>query len=165
MLNPQVLGREVPGGFAGMYARQPDMIVNTRIAGAEIPFGSPLMYGEGGRVIPANADFTAAGFVGVAACEIKPSGTQQEGQYQPLDPVPVFQRGHVNVRAYGFPEKGGAVYVRTAKSDLAFANEPVGAFTANEESGKTVALPNCQWGGSIDTNGIAELVILTRGRA
>ena len=45
-LNPQVIGKEMPHGFAGCYARQPDMIVNTRPAGggAPIPFGTPLKY-------------------------------------------------------------------------------------------------------------------------
>lgn len=43
-LNPQVIGKEMPHGFAGSYARQPDMIVNTRPAGEEIPFGAALTY-------------------------------------------------------------------------------------------------------------------------
>ena len=43
-LNPQIIGKEMPHGFAGSYARQPDMIVETRPAGGEtaIPFGAPL---------------------------------------------------------------------------------------------------------------------------
>ena len=36
-LNPQVIGKEMPHGFAGCYARQPDMIVNTRPAGGGAP--------------------------------------------------------------------------------------------------------------------------------
>ena len=52
-LNPQVIGKEMPHGFAGCYARQPDMIVNTRPAGggAPIPFGTPLKY-DGAEVVP-----------------------------------------------------------------------------------------------------------------
>ena len=34
-LNPQTIGQTMPHGYAGSYARQPDMIVNTRPAGAE----------------------------------------------------------------------------------------------------------------------------------
>ena len=34
-LNPQIIGKEMPHGFAGCYARQPDMIVETRPAGGE----------------------------------------------------------------------------------------------------------------------------------
>lgn len=169
-LNPQVIGKEMPHGFAGGYARQPDMIVNTRPAGGEtpIPFGAPLVYDSTKpAVVAAGAGFTAAAFAGVAGAEIKTALTyltQQEGQYAPGEPVSVFQRGSINVKAYGTPALGGTVYVRTAASGT-YTTEPVGAFTATNESGSTVALTNCQWGGAADANGIAELVILTRANA
>ena len=72
-LNPQVIGKEMPHGFAGCYARQPDMIVETRPAGgtAAIPYGTPLAYGTKPAVVPAGAGFTAADFAGVAGFEIK----------------------------------------------------------------------------------------------
>ena len=164
-LNPQVIGKEMPHGFAGCYARQPDMIVNTRPAGggAPIPFGTPLKY-DGAEVVPMGAAATAAQFVGVAGAEIKSALTyldQSQGQYAPGEPVSVFQRGSINVRAYGTPALGGTVYVRTAASDT-YTTEPVGCFTATNDSGYTVALTNCQWGGAADANGIAELVILTK---
>lgn len=166
-LNPQIIGKEMPHGFAGSYARQPDMIVETRPAGGEtpIPFGAPLVYDDTKpAVVAAGAGFTAAAFAGVAGAEIKTALTyltQQEGQYAPGEPVSVFQRGSINVRAYGTPALGGTVYVRTAASGT-YTTEPVGAFTATNESGSTVALTNCQWGGAADANGIAELVILTK---
>lgn len=169
-LNPQVIGKEMPHGFAGCYARQPDMIVETRPAGGEapIPFGAPLVYdATKPAVVAAGAGFTAAAFAGVAGAEIKTALTyltQQEGQYAPGEPVSVFQRGSINVKAYGTPALGGTVYVRTAASGT-YTTEPVGAFTATNESGSTVALTNCQWGGPADANGIAELVILTRANA
>lgn len=169
-LNPQVIGKEMPHGFAGCYARQPDMIVNTRPAGGEtpIPFGAPLVYdATKPAVVAAGAGFTAAAFAGVAGAEIKTALTyldQQAGQYAPGEPVSVFQRGSINVKAYGTPALGGTVYVRTAASGT-YTTEPVGAFTATNESGSTVALTNCQWGGAADANGIAELVILTRANA
>lgn len=170
-LNPQVIGKEMPHGFAGCYARQPDMIVETRPAGGEavIPFGAPLVYDTTKpAVVAAGAGFTAANFVGVAGFEIKSAMTyleQQAGQYAPGEAVSVFQRGSINVKAYGAPALGGAVYVRTAVSDGSYTSEPVGAFTATNESGKTVQLTNCQWGGAADANGIAELVILTKANA
>ena len=43
-LHPQNIGATMPHGFAGGYARQPDMIVNTRPAGAQIVFGTALKY-------------------------------------------------------------------------------------------------------------------------
>ena len=169
-LNPQVLGTDMPHGFAGCYARQPDMIVTTRPAGgtANIPFGAPLIYDSSKNVIQADATATAATFVGVAAAEIKSSldylnpGT---GAFAPGEAVGVFQRGSINVKCYdGSPALGGTVYVRTGTSET-YTTGVVGGFSANNESGKTVALTNCQWGGPADANGIAELVLLTRNLA
>ena len=166
-LNPQIIGKDMPHGFAGCYARQPDMIVETRPAGGETPivFGTPLVYDtDNVSVIPAGATFTAAEFAGVAGFEIKSVLTyldQAVGQYAPGEPTSVFQRGSINVKCYdGTPALGGTVYVRTATSDT--YTGVVGGFSANNESGKTVALTNCQWGGPADANGIAELVILTK---
>lgn len=169
-LNPQVLGTDMPHGFAGCYARQPDMIVTTRPAGgtANIPFGAPLIYDSSKNVIQADSTATAATFVGVATAEIKSSldylnpGT---GAFAPGEAVGVFQRGSINVKCYdGSPALGGAVYVRIAESDT-YENSPVGTFSATNESAKTVALTNCYWGGPADANGIAELVLLTRNLA
>ena len=169
-LNPQVIGKDFPHGFAGCFARQPDMIVQTRPAGGEanIPFGTPLVYDTDGKsVVAAGATFAAANFVGVAGFEIKSVLTyldQSAGAYAPGEAVSVFQRGSINVKAYGTPALGGTVYIRTAASET-YTGEPVGCFTATNESGDTVALANCQWGGPADENGIAELVILTRNKA
>ena len=69
-LNPQVIGAEMPHGFAGSYARQPDMIVNTRPAGGEIPFGMALTYDKDKNVVVfGNAETNT--FIGVAGKEIK----------------------------------------------------------------------------------------------
>lgn len=167
-LNPQIIGKDMPHGFAGCYARQPDMIVETRPAGgtAPIPFGAPLVYdAEKPAVVAAGATFTAAAFAGVAGFEIKSALTyldQQAGQYAAGEAVSVFQRGSINVKCYdGTPALGGTVYVRTAESGT-YTTGVVGGFSANNESGSTVALSNCQWGGPADANGIAELVILTK---
>ena len=142
------------------------MIVETRPAGgtANIPFGAPLVYDSSKNVVQAGADFTAATFAGVAGSEIKSVFSyldQRAGQYAPGEPVSVFQRGSINVKAYGAPALGGTVYVRTAASET-YTTEPVGAFTATNESSSTVALTNCRWGGPADANGIVELVILTK---
>lgn len=167
-LNPQIIGKDMPHGFAGCYARQPDMIVETRPAGGETPivFGTPLVYDtDNVSVIPAGATFTAAEFAGVAGFEIKSVLTyldQAVGQYAPGEPTSVFQRGSINVKCYdGTPALGGAVYVRT-KTSGTYTTGVVGGFSATNESGSTVALTNCQWGGPADANGIAELVILTK---
>jgi hypothetical protein len=165
-LNPQVIGTAMTAGFAGSYSRQPDMIVNTRPAGgsAAIPFGAPLVYSEG-TVVQMGADATAAQFVGVAGREIKSSLTyleQSPGEYNPGDPVSVFQRGSIQVKCQrGTPALGGAVYVRITYNS-SYSSAQVGGFEAEADSSNTVQLTNAQWGGAPDANGIAELVILTR---
>lgn len=165
-LNPQVIGKTMDAGYAGSYARQPDMIVNTRVAGgsANIPFGAPLVYSTG-TVVQMGASATAAQFVGVAGREIKSSLTyleQSPGEYAPGDAVSVFQRGSIQVYCQrGTPALGGAVYVRIAANG-SYEDAVVGGFEAEADSSNTVQLTNCQWGGPPDANGIAELVILTR---
>lgn len=168
-LNPQVIGTTMTAGYAGSYARQPDMIVNTRVAGGEanIPFGAPLVYSTG-SVVQMGASATAAQFVGVAGREIKSSLSyleQSPGEYAPGDPVSVFQRGSINVFCQrGTPALGGTVYVRITYNST-YQTAQVGGFEAEADSSNTVALTNCQWGGAPDANGIAELVILTRNNA
>lgn len=165
-LNPQVIGATMTAGFAGSYARQPDMIVNTRPAGGSAPihFGAPLKY-DGTNVVQMGASAEAAQFVGVAAREIKSALTyleQSTGQYAPGDPVSVFQRGSIQVYCQrGTPALGGAVYVRITANG-SYETAVVGGFEAEADSANTVQLTNCQWGGPPDANGIAELVILTR---
>lgn len=174
-LNPQIIGKDMPHGFAGCYARQPDMIVETRPAGGSTPilFGTPLVYGTAPTVVAAGAGFTAAKFAGVAGFEIKSALTyleQQAGQYAVGEPVSVFQRGSINVKCTGgTPALGGAVYILVAESEQGdLSNAAVGDFVASKDSttaANTVQLTNCQWGGPADANGVAELVILTKQNA
>ena len=165
-LNPQVFGKDFPHGFAGSYARQPDMIVNTRPAGGAVPFGLALTYDENKDVVV----FGSAGtntFIGVAGAEIKSAVTwpSQKGQYASGEPVSVFMRGSINVKCQrSTPSLGGAVYVRTAVND-SYPGCVVGGFEAEADSGKTQMLGDVQWGGPADANGIAELVILKRANA
>lgn len=171
-LHPQNIGTHFPHGFAGSYARQPDMVVSTRPAGgtAQIPFGAALMYDGNGAVIPMGAGATAEKFVGVAAREIKSALNyleQDVGTYAPQEAVPVFMRGCVNVKCQsGTPKLGGAVYVRVAEN-AALPNAAVGGFEAAADStaANTVLLANCQWAGTADANGVAELRILTINNA
>lgn len=167
-LNPQIIGAEMDHGFAGSYARQPDMIVSTRPVGASepLPFGTALMYDEKGAVVPLGGEGTTAEkFVGVAGREVRSALSyldQNTGAYTAGDACSVFQRGSINVVCQkGTAKRGGAVYVRIAKSASA-PNAAVGGFEAEADSTNTVQLTGCQWGGAADPNGVAELVILTR---
>lgn len=174
-LNPQVIGAEMPHGFAGCYARQPDMIVNTRPAGGDSPivFGTPLKYDSNKNVVPmAGTGTTAAEFVGVAAAEIHSALTYlspSNGQFAVGEPVGVFMRGSINVKCYkGTPALGGTVYVRIAETEEYAETTVVGGFEAEADSttaANVIALTNCKWGGPADANGVAELVILTRQNA
>lgn len=171
-LHPQNIGTAMPHGFAGSYARQPDMIVDTRPAGGseQIAFGAALVYDGAGAVIPMGSGAGAEQFVGVAARELKSALNyldQNAGAYAPREAVPVFMRGCVNVKCQnGVPRLGGAVYVRVA-ANAALPNAAVGGFEAAEDStaANTVKLANCQWAGPADANGIAELRILTMNNA
>lgn len=167
-LNPQNIGQTMTHGYAGSYARQPDMIANTRPAGAEIVFGAALMYDASGAVVPMGEGGTAEGFVGVAAREVKSALSyleQSVGSYAKGEAVTVFQRGAINVKcASGTPQLGGKVYVRIAANE-SIPTAVVGGFEAAADGVNTVELTNCQWAGPADANGVAELRILTMNKA
>jgi hypothetical protein len=71
-MSGKTIGRVMPNGFAGSYARQPDMIIDAHPLGgsAAVNFGAALVY-SAGKVVPAGAATTAADFAGIAAKEIK----------------------------------------------------------------------------------------------
>lgn len=167
-LKPQNIGVTVNHGYAGSYARQPDMIANTRPAGAEIVFGAALKYDETGAVVPMAAGSAAEDFAGVAAREIKSAMSyleQDVGSYAKSEAVTVFQRGAINVKCNaGTPKLGGAVYVRIAENE-SVPTGVTGGFEAAADGANTVQLTNCQWAGGADVNGVAELRILTMNKA
>lgn len=160
-LTPQTIGLNMSHGFAGSYARQPDMIVNTAPLGgtAIIPFGTPLVRGQGGAVIPMGTGNTGGQFIGVAGREVKSPAeffSRSVGQYAPQEAVSVFQRGCINVKCQkGSPVIDGTVYVRVTAS----GNYDVGGFEAEADGANTVALVNAQWNGPADNHGVAELRI------
>lgn len=160
-LNPQTIGLNMSHGFAGSYARQPDMITNTAPLGGTVAivFGTPLVRGENGAVVPMGAGNTGNQFIGVAGREVKSPAelySQNVGQYAPGEPVSVFQRGCINVKCQkGAPAVDGAVYVRVTASE----GHPAGGFEAEADGADTVALPNAQWNGPADNHGVAELRI------
>lgn len=166
-MNPQVIGGAMPHGYAGSYARQPDMIVASRLAGGTkmIPFGVPLKYTAAGAVAPMEAGDKAEDFVGIAAREFKSALNYLEqgtGSYAPGEAVSVFQRGCINVRCQnGTPKLGGAVYVRLTADE----NVPTAVAGGFEAAEGGVLLENCRWVGPADANGIAELRILTMQNA
>lgn len=164
-LNTQAIGKTMPNGFAGSYAQQPDMVIDTRPAGgsAAITFGTPLKY-DSGKVVAMGASDTAAKFVGIAAREIKTGLSylaQEAGQYAPGEPVSVFKRGVINVICQkGTPTVGGTVYLRVL-ANASFPGAVVGGLEAEGDSTNTVALSNVQWAGGADPNKVAAVRIMS----
>lgn len=166
----QTIGKTMTHGYAGSYSRQPDSVINTRPAGGKenILFGIGVSYDNDGKVVPMGTAGAKNNFVGVAVREVKSATdylNQNVGAYVPGDAVPVLMRGSVNVRCQrSTPSLGGAVYIRTATND-SYPGCVIGGFEAENDEGKTTMLGNCQWGGTADANGIAELIVLTRANA
>ena len=139
-LNPQIIGAEMEHGFAGSYARQPDMIVVTRPVGEKepLPFGMALMYDANGAVVlMQGSGVTADRFAGVAGREMRSALSytdQNTGAYTTGDAGSVFQRGSINVLCQkGTPKRGGAVYGRIIKN-TSLPNAVVGGFEAEADS-------------------------------
>lgn len=156
-------------GYAGDFARQPDMIIDTHpLGGSPVLFGTPLIYDIEGNVTAFHTGSTAADFVGVASRETKSATSylsQSAGQYETGEAVSVFKRGCINVLCkVGTPKLGGKVYIRTAANEN-IPTGTVGGIEAAEDTGKTVVLINCEWHGEKDINGVAEIRILTCNRA
>lgn len=166
----QNIGLTMPHGFAGSYARQPDLIVDSHHLGGsdQVVFGTALVYNTTGDVVPVSDANTAADFVGIAAREIKSAVNyhdQNVGCYVPGDAVSVLKRGCVNVICnVGVPKLGGNVYLRVKKND-AIPTGVVGGLEANADGDNTVLLTCCQWRGGSDANKVAEMRLLTCNRA
>ena len=163
----KAIGLSLNNGFAGVYARQPDLIITTRPNrdSGNIVFGSPVMINSDG-VQNVDDTLTAENFVGVAAAEVKGTlnymNQNSGGEYVPNSPVSVFQRGSISVICPNdAPARYGAVYVRI----VAVTGRNVGDFETVEVEDENVLIENAQWGGNKDSNNVAELVLLTRANA
>lgn len=162
-MSGKTVGLRMNYGYAGCYARQPDMVVTTKpnVGTAAIPFGAVVMQASGGVKL-SDATLTASNFVGFAAQQIQSStnylNQNGAGQYEVNDPVSCFQVGRINVKvADGSPALYGDVYVRIT----AATGKAIGDIECAADSGKCIKLDNCQYGGPKDANGIAEVVIFT----
>ncbi len=162
----QVIGKGMPHGYAGSYSRQPDMVVDTHpLTGKDsVPFGGIVVLSENGAAAPWGADSTADKFLGIAVREVKSATdffNQNEGSYRPGEAIPVMKRGCVNVICQnGIPAPGAKVYVRV-KVNGEKPKAVIGGFEASADADNSVELTNAQWKGTTDSNGVAELRILT----
>ena len=167
-MSGKVIGKSLNHGFAGQFARTPDMIIVTRSAEGEIKFGDVVIAGTTGmQVKKADNTTTATNVIGIAGAEVKSAYNyfeQSEGAYADKEAVAVLERGSISAECKnGTPTINGKVYI--AKTASAFSGAEVGDLAA-EVSGTAntdyVELTNCKWGGEKDANGVAELVFLSR---
>lgn len=170
-------GLDLNFGFAGNYARQSDMIIQTHpnTGTTDILFGAPVIINNGddfmganvGGVINADATTTMENFAGFAAAEYKAptgitlfeQGGEYGGRYVPQEQVGVFARGSISVICQeGTPEPNGAVYLRTVAGG---AGENVQNLSANDlaTSGEGILLTNCKWKTPKDERDVAEVRI------
>lgn len=178
------IGKMMNYGFAGTYARHPEMMIFTRPNDSEeyIVFGAPVMRAttaNDSTALPTNyaagtigvknvdATLTMENFVGVASWEVKSAFNyldQSYGSYSPHEAVSVFERGSISVLvAEGDPVIGQPVYVRIVDGG---ANLPIGSWSATDAgSGTHVEITNAQWMGPKDGRGVAEMALLRRENA
>jgi hypothetical protein len=156
-------------GYPGSFARNADCIIlNRGVRSADtinVNFGDPVVLNSDNSVSKFGASNTAAQFSGVAIREVKQAQDYYNpaGYYKPGTPSDVLTRGGICVTINnGTPTAGGAVYVRTVAGTLA---TPVGGFEAAvaSDGGSTILLTNTVFTtGSMDSNNIAEITILSR---
>lgn len=163
-----VIGTQMGFGFPGQTARQPQDIVRNHpvAAGAEnIYFGDPVVINADGTARKFGDADTAAKFAGVAARRIKQAfhyPDQSFGYYMEKEPCDVILRGNVSVKVNaGSPTVGSPVYIRTAEN-ASFPAGVIGGFEAAADGTNTILLTNAKWATTADSNGVAELAILTQ---
>jgi hypothetical protein len=160
-----VIGKSLLSGFAGTYARTPDIIVTTKRNNGTVPllFGLACQIDSSGGVLPIQPTFAADEFAGVVAAEAKTNTSfisgDVGGTYAPNEPTAVFQRGKISVVcANGDPAPNGPVYVCVASG----LSRPVGSFEAVADPPNNVLVPGLQWQNVADGTGVATLVILNQ---
>lgn len=116
-----------------------------------------------------NIENTVAQLLGIAVREVKqatdyyPGSGGASSQYLPGQPCDVLERGSVTeICQNGTPVAGGPVYLRLALN-ATYPNAVIGGFEAAADGTNSVLVPNYMWTtGNVDSNGVAELTVLTR---
>ena len=162
----KTIGKSLNYGYAGNYARQPDMVIGSFVVDDEsrsIKFGEPVFLLENGHVSVFENGGTEEIFVGVASSEVKSTFDyhSMEGNYAPQQMASVMQRGAISVLCnVGEAKVGGKVYVRVKEND-SIIGSVLGGFEAEADGENTVHLKNCVWRSDKDSNSIAELFMRT----
>lgn len=162
-MSGKTIGTSLNHGFAGNYARMPDMVIGTLCIhdeSSDVLFGDAVFLKDGaGTAFQEN--LTAADFVGVAVSEIKSAFTfgSMEGLYKPGQAASVIKRGAVSVICQeGEPVAGRPAYLRVAVNE-SLPDAKVGGFEAAADGDNTLLLPNAVWASGSDSNHVAELLL------
>lgn len=165
----KAIGISLNYGYPGNYARTPDDIVASRLlneTSESIPFGAAVCINSDNTYSAVKSDTTAADIAGIALRVVKQAisySEQNRTEYKAGEYMSVLERGAATVVCnVGNPTANGKVYVRTKKNG-SIANGVVGGFEAAEDTGNTIEIPNMRWtNGSMDTNRVCEVTLLTR---
>lgn len=169
----KAIGLDLLNGYPGAIARHGDEVIKSRpvAASAVIPFGVPVVMHKSGGVAdgsvePFGASNVSADFVGIACRRIKQATSFTEenfGEYRDTDIADVMERGSIMVIcSTGTPTPGSDVYIRTVLNTTDYPDAKVGDIEAMADSTNSVKITNCKFFGPKDSNGVVELVILTR---
>lgn len=160
------IGKKLNLGYVGKISRTAGDEVVTRIvsdaSGATaIPFGAPVFLNDDNTVRNVASADTLAKFVGFAAASVKQATdyTNTQVVYGLNEPCDILTRGSIVVKVDdGTPVAGGKVYlVTTADTGIA-----VGDIVCAAVTNKTIELPATFTTGYKDTNGLAEITLLTK---
>lgn len=141
-------------GFAGTVSRSADEIIESFVNTDTdaILFGNPVVLNNNGVKNFVGGTSTDPQFVGVAVRIAKTNDTYgvEDAKYNVGELVDVIKRGTVSVAVTGTtaPALGGKVYIAAD-----------GTFTADSTG---TEIKNCVWKTGKDSDGIAEMAILTR---
>jgi hypothetical protein len=165
----QTIGKTLQIGYPGSFSRNADCIIASRAIKATDSvgpaFGDPVILNTDNTYSKFGAGNTAVQFAGVAVREVKQSVDYYNpaGRYLPGEPADTILRGAVCIKINnGTPTAGGTVYIRIAANGAIPAGV-VGGFEAVADGANTITLTNAVFStGSIDSNNVAEITILTR---
>lgn len=155
-MSAKAIGKTLPFGYRGAVTRQPDTLIQpyTNVGEDAISYGAPVVYDNGG-VRKIKTGDTADSIIGIAVRRIgQPYADDASGWYYKTgDVVDVLVRGSIAVelKATTGIAARGKVYADASDGEL-----------TSVASGN-IALPNTVFAtGSVDSNNIAEVTVLTR---
>ncbi|RGX53183.1 hypothetical protein DWV16_17175 [Anaerotruncus sp. AF02-27] len=159
----QTIGINLNNGYPGTFSRQNVYLAVSRVAGGNIPFGSPVKYDSDGNVVVMGASDTAAKFLGIASRNVKQSTVIGEPveKYAANEIATIVTMGAVSaVCNVGDPTVNGNVYLRITANE-SVTGGVVGGLEATADGANSVLLTNVRWNiNGKDENGVSEIRIL-----